>query len=216
MTSIDHPIFNQSVQFIREKIGATGLEALEQDVLERLIHSSGDFNIQSFLKFSPNSCSIGVSALQAGAPILTDTLMAASAVAPMASRTLNSEIYCALDWAPDQSLKGLTRSAIGIENAWKELTQQFRDQQSPVVLIGSAPTALYVLLEMISKGFQSPSLIIGMPVGFINVIESKTDLAKSNCPNIRLDGNRGGAGLAASVINSLLKEAFKIKNTLDQ
>ena len=212
MTSIDHPIFNQSVQFIREQVGVTGLDPLQQNVLERLIHASGDFGIQSFLEFSPNSCLIGIAALQSGAPILTDTLMAATAVAPMAARTLNSKIYCALDWAPDRPQKGLTRSAIGMRKAWTELSQEFRDKKSPIVLIGSAPTALDVLLEIISKSFLPPSLIIGMPVGFINVIESKKNLSDSNLPNIRLEGYRGGAGLAASVVNSLLKEAFKLHN----
>tara|TARA_Y100001968_G_scaffold157787_1_gene144147 strand:+ start:1783 stop:2415 length:633 start_codon:yes stop_codon:yes gene_type:complete len=207
----DNSIFTKSIQLIRSQLGDTGLSSLQQEVLERLIHSSGDFSIRSSLKFSSEACKIGISALKAGAPILTDTSMARAAVRPMASRTLSSEVLCVLDWAPDTVESGKTRTAIGMERAWKELSEKFVKQKSPIVLIGSAPTALDKLLDLIADGSQLPSLIIGMPVGFIGVLQSKSRLSMFDCPQIRLDGNRGGAGLAGATLNALLAAANKIK-----
>ena len=73
------------------------------------------------------------------------------------------------------------------------------------MLIGSAPTALDVLLRLVKDGVSSPSLVIGMPVGFVGVAEAKHDLQQSRLPQIRLEGTRGGAGLAAAAVNALLR-----------
>ena len=202
---IDNPIFTKSIQIIKSELGDTGLGSLEQQVLERLIHASGDFSIRPSLQFSSNACQIGISALKAGAPILTDTSMAMAAVSPMAARTLSSEVFCVLDWSPEDVELGQTRIAVGMERAWKELSVKFVQQKSPIVLVGSAPTGLEMLLDLISEGFPLPSLIIGMPVGFVGVIKSKARLSRFDCPQIRLDGNRGGAGLVGAAINALLR-----------
>ena len=71
----DHPIFSESIRRIRERLGETGLDPLQEQVLQRLIHSSGDFGLSSLLRFSPKACERGILALQSGAPILTDTEM---------------------------------------------------------------------------------------------------------------------------------------------
>ncbi len=208
----DHPIFKKSVEFIRERLGPTGFNSLEQDVVERLIHSSGDFSLVDFLRFSSSSCSIGVQALLAGASILTDTNMAHAGVKAMASRTLQTSVHCALDWAKDLDNQASTRSAQGMKGAWHELTTNSCSQSPPIVLIGSAPTALNVLLDLVEQGSQKPSLIVAMPVGFIGVLESKARLAASDLDNIRLEGSRGGAGLAAATINALLRVAYLEKS----
>ena len=205
MTGIDHPIFSESLQYIRSRLDCPELNDLEQQVLERLIHSSGDFSIQDNLRFSANACQIGLSALEEGATILTDTHMAAAAIAPMAARTLQSTVKCVLDWIEIDEESGFTRTAKGIENAWIDLTENSSKDSHPLVLFGSAPKALEVLLGLVSKGAVSPSLIIGMPVGFINVIESKLLLSKTDLPQIRIDGHRGGAAMAAATVNALLR-----------
>ncbi len=209
MNKIDHPIFTQSIDYIRSRIQCPGLDNLETEVLERIIHSTGDFSIQHDLQFSPNSCSIGVSALKAGAPILTDTFMAAAAVAPMAKRTLGTAVHCVLDWHSScDAVNNMTRTAIGLKRAWQDFSSRSSEIKAPIVLIGSAPQALEVLLELVTQGLLTPSLIIGMPVGFIRVIESKTVLSNYDVPQIRIDGNRGGAGMAAATINALLRASF--------
>ena len=205
MKSLDHPIFTESIRRIREQLGVTGLDPLQQQVLERLIHSSGDFGLTPLLRFSPEACELGLAALQAGAPILTDTAMAAVAVQPMALRTLKSSVRSVLEWAPDDVPRDATRTAEGLRSAWQELAAKDVDQQAPIVLIGSAPTALDALLELVSSGSPPPSLIIGMPVGFVGVAESKRRLSASGLAQIRLEGSRGGAGLVAATVNALLR-----------
>ena len=200
----DHPIFTESIRRIRALLGDTGLQPLEQEVLERLVHSSGDPSIVELLHFSEGACEAGLSALQAGAAILTDTEMAAAAIRPMVQRTLGVPVRTVLEWAPTLAPSGSTRTALGMLAAWGELSET---RPAPVVLIGSAPTALEQLLDQLDAGALAPSLVIGMPVGFVGVPESKRHLAATALAQIRLEGTRGGAGLVAAAANALLRAA---------
>jgi precorrin-8X/cobalt-precorrin-8 methylmutase len=117
----DHPIFCESLRLIRALPGMAAalaaLSTLQQDVLLRLIHSSGDPELAGAVRFGPGACEAGLAALAAGAPILTDTAMAAAAVAPMARRTFGNRVACVLDWAPAAAPEGSTRSAAGMAAA---------------------------------------------------------------------------------------------------
>ena len=117
----DHPIFTERIRRIRAALGDTGLPPLQQQVLERLVHSSGDLSLGALLRFSEGACDQGLEALKQGAPILTDTAMAAAAVAPMAQRTLGSAVRTVLEWAPEAAPSGSTRTAAGMEQAWRSL-----------------------------------------------------------------------------------------------
>lgn len=188
-------------------LGDTGLPPLQQQVLERLVHSSGDLSIGAGLAFSAGACEQGIVALRAGSLVLTDTEMAAAAVRPMAKRTLGVPVRCLLDYAPAQAPLGSTRTAAGMRAAWNELSVM---TPAPVLLIGSAPTALEELLRLVAGGAPGPSLVIGMPVGFVGVAESKNNLADSDLTQIRLDGSRGGAGLVAATVNALLRASISV------
>ena len=205
----DHPIFTESIRRIRALLGETGLDPLQQQVLERLVHSSGDPGLAPLLRFSPDACEQGLDALRQGGLVLTDTAMAAAAVTPMARRTLGTSVRCLLDWAPAQSPPDSTRSAAAMQRCWPELTAAAKlvGQPMPLVLVGSAPTALDQLLDQVDAGAVMPSLVIGMPVGFVGVPESKRRLASTSLAQIRLEGTRGGAGLVAAVANALLRAA---------
>ena len=208
MKTPEHPIFLESIKYIRSQIGWTGLSSVQQLVLERIVHSSGDLAIQSYLRFSSDACEYAINALKNGANILTDTHMAEAAVSPVAKRSLNSSVRCILEMAPefvDTSLD--TRSAIGMRSMWLDLQKKEEFQEAPIVVIGSAPTALMALLDLIELGAKKPSLIIGMPVGFIGVSECKNRLMNSDCSYIVLEGSKGGASLAAAAANALLRVA---------
>ena len=127
MKSPEHPIFLESVEFIRSQIGFTGLNSIQQSVLERIIHSSGDLSMQSYLRFSSNACEEAIKALKNGANILTDTYMAEAAVSPVSKRTLNSNVKCILEMAPEfiDSLTK-TRSAIGMQKMWLDMEKKRR------------------------------------------------------------------------------------------
>ena len=209
--SFDHPIFSESIRLIRAALADPSAphafdfdvcSPVEQDVLLRLIHSSGDLSLANDVRFSEGACVAGLQALAAGAAILTDTAMAAAAVAPMAGRTFGNAVHSVLDWAPPQAPEGSTRAAAG-------MAQALQAHPGAVVLIGSAPTALELLLEQVAQGKTAPpALVIGMPVGFVGVAESKRHLAQSDLPQIRLEGSRGGAGLVGAAVNALLRRAW--------
>ena len=204
--AFDHPIFRESLRLIRALPGTAAalapLTPLQQDVVLRLIHSSGDPELAGAVRFAAGACEAGFAALAAGAPILTDTAMAAAAVAPMARRTFGNAVRSVLDWAPERAPEGSTRTAAGMAVALEAL-------RPAVVLIGSAPTALEVLLEQVAAGTAAaPALVIGMPVGFVGVAESKRHLAASGLAHIRLEGSKGGAGLVAAACNALLRSAW--------
>lgn len=208
---LDHPIFRESIHLIRAALEPTGVYArfpdpAERDVLERLVHSSGDLTLPADLVIASGACQAGLAAVAAGAPILTDTAMAAAAVAPMARRTFANPVHNVLVWAPPQAPAGSTRAAAGMQRALAE-------HPGALVLIGSAPTALEVLLEAVHSGAPAPALVIGMPVGFVGVAESKRHLAASGLAQIRLDGSRGGAGLVAAALNALLRRAWLLQAT---
>ena len=210
MKTPEHPIFIESVRYIRSKLGFTGLDKVQQSILERIIHSSGDFSLQSCIRFSPSVCKKAIYALQNGAQIITDTYMAEAAISPMAKRTLNSDIQRILSMASTSIDPTLTtRSAIGMKNKWLNFEDKdtINKSNAPLVVIGSAPTALISLLDLVEAGYKKPSLIIGMPVGFIGVNESKARLLNSDCSYIVLEGSKGGASLAAAATNALLRAA---------
>ena len=246
---LDHPIFIESIRLIRAALTQQGFspaaDPVVRDVLERCIHSSGDLGLARELEVPAAACAAGLTALAAGAPILTDTAMAAAAVTPMAKRTFANPVHCLLDWAPAKAPAGDTRSALGLQRAWAELAPQGLAPAgvapgssapmssgpmhlAPVILIGSAPTALERLLDCLAQPDQSqpdqaqpqaapgssrgpspgPALVIGMPVGFVGVAESKRRLAASGLAHIGLRGSKGGAALVAASCNALLRAAW--------
>tara|TARA_B100001109_G_scaffold248762_1_gene239936 strand:- start:73 stop:705 length:633 start_codon:yes stop_codon:yes gene_type:complete len=205
----DHPIFSESIKYIRSNLRVNNFNYLENQVLERLIHTSGDFNIQNLLEFSTNACEIGINSIKQGAPILTDTDMASAAIKSMAKNTTGNQVFSAKNWFQDDVHSGLTKTAYGIEKGWLELSAKNPGMKSPIIVIGSSPTALINLLNLLEDSKELPSLIIGMPVGFIGVEKSKQKLLRTNYPRIVMNSTRGGAAMAAAAVNALLRESRK-------
>ncbi len=205
---IDHPIFLESIRFIRSQLGANDLNYLEKKVLERLVHTSGDFSVQNLIEFSEGACEKGLQALQNGAPILTDTDMAAAAIKSMAENTSRNKVFSARKWFGENKHIELTKTAYGLSEAWKDLSSKNSGSKSPIVVIGSSPTALTYLIDILENAKDLPSLIIGMPVGFIGVEKSKNKLISTDLPRIVLNSTRGGAAMAAAAVNALLRETI--------
>ncbi len=204
----DHPIFLESVKFIRSKLTENNFNCIESKVLERLIHTSGDFQIQELLEFSENVCERTLESLKLGAPILTDTDMAAAAIKTMASQCNGNSVFSAKEWIVDNLEISCTKTAYGIEHAWLDLSKKYYGKISPIVVFGSSPTALEKLLDILEDCVNKPSLIVGMPVGFIGVEKSKKRLLKTNIPHIVMGSSRGGAAMAGATINALLRESI--------
>ena len=204
----DHPIFLESIRFIRSNLMKNNLNYLENRVLERLVHTSGDFNVQKLLEFSEGACEKAIKSLKEGAPILTDTDMAAAAIKSMAQHTTGNKVFSAKKWVKDNNIEGKTKTAYGLEKGWLDLSANYFGLKSPIIIIGSSPTALINLLSILRDSKHIPSLIVGMPVGFIGVEKSKKQLLASNHSKIVMNSTRGGAAMAAAVINALLRESI--------
>ena len=145
---IDHPIFLESIRFIRSHLLANDLNYLEKKVLERLVHTSGDFSVQNLVNFSEGACEKGLQALKNGAPILTDTDMAAAAIKTMAENTTRNEVFTARMWFGKNNHANLTKTAYGLSEGWKELSAMNSESKSPIVAVSythlTLPTILLV------------------------------------------------------------------------
>ena len=205
----DHPIFLESIKFIKSKLTKNNFNCIELKVLERLIHTSGDFQIQELLKFSENVCERALESIKFGAPILTDTDMAAAAIKTMANQCNGNSVFSAKKWIVDNIEITSTKTAYGIEHAWLDLSKKYYGKASPIVVFGSSPTALEKLLDIVESCDNKPSLIIGMPVGFIGVEKSKERLLAADLPYIVMGSTRGGAAMAGATINALLRESIQ-------
>lgn len=172
-------------------------------VVKRVIHTTADFDYLDNLVFSPGACAKGIEALGAGAAIVTDTNMAFSGVNKAACRKLGVEVRCFMadeDVAEAARKNGTTRAAASMEKA--------AAMEGPVIFaIGNAPTALIRIWELMEAGELSPALIIGVPVGFVNVVQSKELILAANTPHIVARGRKGGSNVAAAICNALLYQA---------
>ncbi|ACB53317.1 precorrin-8X methylmutase [Crocosphaera subtropica ATCC 51142] len=202
-SSLNHPIVEQSFTLIDQEIGQHNLTLLEYQIARRVIHSTADFEFINLLKFSPNSIDIGVKALRNQTPIITDVTMVRQGIVNLVAKTFNNPIITAIENVT-RTLPGKTRTETGL----LECSQQY---PHGIYVIGNAPTALLALCQQIKEKKFKPSLIIGVPVGFVSVLESKKMLAQIDIPQIRAEGRKGGSPVAAAIVNALLILAWENK-----
>lgn len=195
-------IEKRSFEMISEILEADGimLEPENEAVIKRVIHTTADFEYVENLVFSKNAVKLGIDALKNGCDIVTDTQMARSGINKTALSKLGGEVHCFMsdeDVAAEAKECGTTRAAVSMEKAAK--------LKKPLIFaIGNAPTALIKLDELIKSGRIAPKLIIGVPVGFVNVVESKELIMNSAVAHIVARGRKGGSNVAAAIVNALL------------
>ena len=193
-------IEKRSMEIITSELGGRSWPEPEFSIVKRCIHTSADFDYADNLKFSEGAADIGVEALKKGACIVTDTRMAWSGINKKKLAGLGGEAYCFMsdeDVAREAKERGCTRAAICMERG--------AALGKPVIFaIGNAPTALIRLYELIQEGKAAPSLIIGAPVGFVNVVESKELIMTAGVPYIVPVGRKGGSNIAATICNAML------------
>lgn len=169
-------------------------------VVKRVIHCTADFDYAENLAFSDGVCVIAIEALKNGCDIVTDTNMAKSGINKAAAAKLDCEIHCFMsdpDVAEIAKERGCTRAVASMEKAAK--------LGKPVIfVVGNAPTALLSLREMIDAGKIKPELVIGVPVGFVNILESKNAIMEAGVPYIVAKGRKGGSNVAAAIVNALM------------
>lgn len=193
-------IEKRSFEIIQNELGDLKLESEKEPIIKRVIHTTADFDYVDNLIFSDNVVKNAKAALKSGATIITDTNMAYSGINKKAAAKYGVDIKCFMadeDIAKEASERGETRATVSMERASKI--------QGPLIFaIGNAPTALIKLYELISEGKINPELVIGVPVGFVNVVEAKELIMSANIPYIVAKGRKGGSNVAAAIINALL------------
>jgi len=195
-------IEQNSFKQIRELTPLDGLNAAQQQVVMRIVHSVGLPEVAAQVRFSANACDKARDALKANNPILCDAEMVKQGIT---KRMIKNQPLCFLNdvRVPDLAKKlGETRSMAALQ-LWED------HLRGSVVIIGNAPTALFRLLEMIEKGAGKPAVIIGMPVGFVGAAESKQALwdnhERLGLECITLLGRQGGSAVSAASCNALLR-----------
>ena len=169
-------------------------------VVKRVIHCTADFDYARNLVFSEGSVEKALRTLKGGCTIVTDTQMAKSGINKTAAGKLGCEVMCFMsdpDVAEIAKKRGCTRAVASMEKASR--------LGGPLVFaIGNAPTALLRIREMMDEGTLRPELVIGVPVGFVNVVESKEAIMETDVPYIVAKGRKGGSNVAAAIVNALM------------
>ena len=194
-------IEKRSFAIITELLGDTKLDPENEQVIKRVIHTSADFDYARNRGFSGHAVQKGIEALKGGCDIVTDTQMARSGINKTILSKLGGEVHCFMsdpDVAEEAKARGITRAIVSMERA--------AALPKPCIFaIGNAPTALVSLHEQILAGKLNPALIIGVPVGFVNVVESKEEIIESAlAPYIVARGRKGGSNVAAAICNAML------------
>ena len=193
-------IEKRSFGIITQELGDRQFPEEIAPVVKRVIHTTADFDYADNLMFSPHAVRQALQAIQDGAHIVTDTNMAKSGINKKILAKFGGEVHCFVaepDVAAEAKQRGVTRSTVSMERAAK--------LHVPLIFaIGNAPTALIQLEKMIAAGQLHPELIVGVPVGFVNVVESKERIMQAGVPYIVARGRKGGSNVAASIINALL------------
>lgn len=211
MKTLPGEIERESFSIIREELRARGviLDKENEAVILRCIHASADFDYAENLRFTPGAVMQGIAAVRNGTPIVTDTNMAKAGVSKTGLRKFGGEVFCFMAEpfiAERAKAEGSTRATAAMNHAAGQYPQA-------IYAVGNAPTALFALEEQIRNGLR-PSLIIGAPVGFVNVVESKERILQVcreyGVPAIVALGRKGGSSIAAAVCNALIYTAAEI------
>jgi precorrin-8X/cobalt-precorrin-8 methylmutase len=190
-----------SFKIIDQEAGAHHFPPDQWQILRRVIHTTADFEYMDTIRFQADAIARGLAALENAQPIITDTNMARTGIRLEAIENRNSAVHCFIgneSVVKIAAQSGITRSRAAVDYAvdrWPE----------SVFVIGNAPTALLRLIDHIVAGRATPSLVVGLPVGFVNAAESKAALMKMDVPYISNVGRKGGSTVVASIINALAR-----------
>ena len=192
-------IEKRSFEIIEEELGRE-LDPVLKPIIKRVIHTTADFSYADTLFFSENAVGKGLQALREGVSIITDTNMGRAGINKKKLEQYGGKVHCFMadeDVAAAALAQQTTRAAVSMDKAAAM-------QEDFIFAIGNAPTALIRLYELIQEGKIRPRLIIGVPVGFVNVVEAKELILTAGVPVIVARGRKGGSNVAAAICNALI------------
>ena len=195
-------IEKRSFEIITKELEAMGKAIPDEEapVTKRVIHTSADFDYADTLTYSENAIKIARDMIKNGAHIVTDTNMAMAGINKNRLSMYGGEVHCFMadeSVAKEAKERGVTRATVSMERA--------AELNDPIIFaVGNAPTALISLYEMMEKGIYRPEFVIGVPVGFVNVVAAKELFLHSDVPYIINRGRKGGSNIAAAIVNALV------------
>ena len=198
-------IEKKSFEIIGSLLGDRLLDPEKEPVIKRVIHTTADFDYVDNLVFSEGAVAKGIEALKNGCDIVTDTQMARSGINKTILGRLGGHVHCFMsdpDVAAEAKERGVTRAIVSMERAAKL-------DKPCIFAVGNAPTALISLWEQMNAGILHPALIIGVHVGFVNVVESKELILSSDADFIVAKGRKGGSNVAAAICNALMYQIMR-------
>lgn len=195
-------IETRSFQIIDAEIISHDYNELEWSIVRRVIHATADFDFakESRIVFHKDAIQSAFDAFKKKSPIITDVDMVLSAINKKLVKNLELETICHISDSTlvlEAQKHNKTRSEMAMHKGVDKM-------QNAIIAIGNAPTALYEAIKMVREGLAKPSLLIGVPVGFVSAPESKQELAKTNIPFITNIGRKGGSSVASSIVNALM------------
>ncbi|MBF0231642.1 MAG: precorrin-8X methylmutase [Desulfamplus sp.] len=193
-----------SFKIIDQEAGDHRFNSKEWPIVQRMIHTSADFEYINTIRFHPNAISAGIEAIRNGCTIITDTNMARVGIRKSELSIFGGEVKCLIadeEVAQRAKQEGITRALAAVDKS-AQIAGKGTNSNN-IYVVGNAPTALLRIIELLKDGKIKPALIIGLPVGFVNASESKDELMKLDWPYISNTGRKGGSNLAASVVNAL-------------
>lgn len=193
----------RSFEIITQELGNFPLEPGTEAIVKRCIHTSADFDYAKNLCFSEGVVKKAQEAIKSGSSIVTDTQMAKAGINKKTLAKYGGQVHCFMsdeDVAEAARKNGSTRATASMDKA-AAMDEDF------IFAIGNAPTALVRLYELMKEGKINPHLIIGVPVGFVNVVASKELIMELDVPYIVAKGRKGGSNIAACICNALMYTA---------
>jgi len=197
-------ISRESFRRIQAELGPHEFSEPELAIVSRIIHSTADFEYRALIRFHPQAIAAGLHALRQGCSVLVDVRMVEVGVSTTLLSQLGGQLHCDITnsaVAEAAYISGLSRSAMAIRHNTAVIS-------GGIVVIGNAPTALLELIRLIQESDLRPALIVGVPVGFVNTVESKEALLELDVPYITVIGRKGGSSVAVAIINALLRLAL--------
>lgn len=200
-------IVDESFDIIDSLVDLKSVPELHRPIIQRAIHATGDTEYAYNLIFHPKAVEAGIHSLRSGKNIVTDVNMVKSGISKIPVEKFGGNIICKIADKPiidDAKRSSKTRAIIAMQHSTSEM-------KDGIVVIGNAPTALFELIDLIKKGLAQPSLVIGIPVGFVGAVEAKYALKSISIPYITNTNRKGGSAVSVSIINAIIKLAKELK-----
>lgn len=193
-------IERRSFEIIAKELGSRRIDPEFESVVKRVIHTTADFDYCENLAFSEHAVQKMMAAIQAGCDVITDTTMALSGINKKMLAKFGGQVHCFIgddDVAAQAKARGVTRSLVSMEKA--------AQLNKPLIFaVGNAPTALFSICDLVRAGKLQPRMVIGVPVGFVNVVEAKEELMRTVSDYIVARGRKGGSNVAAAIVNAAI------------